>query len=87
MVKTNDGFEIAEQDMQFRGMGDVFGTRQHGQGTLKTANLIQDVKQLEKARKVLSILHSDKQFAYEYGNITKAARGIVRQKMVEIALN
>lgn len=87
MVQTNDGFEIAERDMQFRGTGDIFGTRQHGQSMLKISNLIQDAKQLEKAKKVLEILRTDCMFHQEYAAITQAAKQATTQKMVEIALN
>lgn len=50
MVKTNDGFEIAEVDMRLRGPGDIQGTRQSGQLELKLADLVQDEKLLLTAR-------------------------------------
>ncbi len=87
MVETSDGFEIAERDMEFRGTGDMFGTQQHGHGALSVANLIQDIKQLEKARKALEIISGDAQYAMEYENITNAATRNMQQKMLEIVLN
>ncbi len=52
MVKTNDGFEIAEMDMRLRGYGDMEGTQQSGIGfDLKIANLAKDGEILEMARK------------------------------------
>lgn len=51
MVRTNDGFEIAEMDMRLRGPGDMEGTQQSGIGfDLKIANLAKDVEILEMAR-------------------------------------
>lgn len=51
MVKTNDGFEIAELDMRLRGPGDLEGTQQSGIGfDLKIANLVKDGNILELAR-------------------------------------
>jgi len=50
MVRTNDGFEIAEVDLKLRGPGEFFGTRQHGLPELKIANPIEDVSLLTKAR-------------------------------------
>lgn len=51
MEKTNNGFEIAEEDLAIRGPGELFGTRQAGIPELKVANIIRDVKILEAARK------------------------------------
>ncbi len=61
MVRTNDGFEISEADLQLRGPGDLEGTMQSGLPfELKIANLVQDVKMLEIARKTaMEILDED----------------------------
>jgi ATP-dependent DNA helicase RecG len=50
MTGTNDGFEIAEEDLAIRGPGEFFGTRQAGMPDLKVASLIKDAKLLEVAR-------------------------------------
>jgi ATP-dependent DNA helicase RecG len=61
MVRTNDGFEIAEVDMKLRGPGDIEGTQQSGIGfDLKIANLGKDGEVLQLARNVASgILEKD----------------------------
>ncbi|MGB2675784.1 MAG: ATP-dependent DNA helicase RecG [Candidatus Acidiferrum sp.] len=51
MVRTTDGFEIAETDLQLRGPGEFFGTRQSGQLGFHVANPIRDRQLLELARK------------------------------------
>jgi ATP-dependent DNA helicase RecG len=51
MARTNDGFIIAEEDLNIRGPGEFFGTRQSGLPDLKAANLLRDYKLLEVARK------------------------------------
>ena len=50
MVKTNDGFEIAEVDLKLRGPGDIMGTQQSGVLNLKIANIIKDKDILQQAR-------------------------------------
>ena len=63
MVRTNDGFEISEADLQIRGPGDMEGTQQSGMPfDLKIANLAQDGKMLEIARNVaMDVLNEDPQ--------------------------
>ncbi|HID40333.1 MAG TPA: ATP-dependent DNA helicase RecG, partial [Calditrichaeota bacterium] len=50
MTETNDGFVIAERDLELRGWGDFFGTKQSGMPQFKLANPIADRDILEKAR-------------------------------------
>lgn len=47
---TTDGFLLAEKDFELRGMGEFFGTRQHGASELKIAHPIRDIEMLEFAR-------------------------------------
>jgi ATP-dependent DNA helicase RecG len=51
LVDTNDGFEVAEEDLRIRGPGEIFGTRQHGLPELKVADLIEDFELLRLARR------------------------------------
>ncbi|MFH1287584.1 MAG: ATP-dependent DNA helicase RecG [bacterium] len=50
-VKTQDGFELAEEDLKIRGPGEFFGTRQHGLPEFKIVDLIRDAKVVPVARK------------------------------------
>jgi len=50
MVRTNDGFRIAEEDLEIRGPGEFLGTRQAGLPDLRNANLIRDAAILEAAK-------------------------------------
>ena len=43
MSETNDGFIIAQKDLELRGSGEFFGTRQHGIPEFKIANLFEDM--------------------------------------------
>jgi ATP-dependent DNA helicase RecG len=51
MVHTNDGFQIAELDLELRGPGEFFGTRQAGMPSFRVANLIRDRQLLELAKR------------------------------------
>lgn len=50
MVRTNDGFEIAEVDLKLRGPGDLMGTQQSGVLALKIADIVKDQEILKAAR-------------------------------------
>jgi len=60
MVRTTDGFEIAETDLQIRGPGDMEGTQQSGLLDLKIADIIRDEKMLKRARNMaIDIIEDD----------------------------
>jgi ATP-dependent DNA helicase RecG len=51
MEETNDGFKIAEADLEIRGPGDFLGTRQAGLPDFRVADILRDGRILEEARK------------------------------------
>jgi ATP-dependent DNA helicase RecG len=51
MVRTNDGFQIAELDLELRGPGEFFGTKQAGIPSFRVANLLRDRQLLEAAKR------------------------------------
>ncbi len=60
MQDTNDGFVISEKDLELRGAGEFFGTRQHGIPEFKVANLFEDMSILKKAQGLaIKILEDD----------------------------
>ncbi|MVZ61771.1 ATP-dependent DNA helicase RecG [Sphingobacterium humi] len=64
MVQTNDGFEIAEVDLQLRGPGDLSGTQQSGILEMKIADLAKDQALLSEARqRVIQIFQEDPNLA------------------------
>ena len=56
MVRTNDGFQIAELDLELRGPGEFFGTRQAGMPDFRVANLIRDRELLEAAKREAALV-------------------------------
>ncbi len=66
MAKTNDGFLISEKDLELRGPGDFFGTRQHGIPGFKIANLYKDMNILKLAQEAaLSIMKHNNELSLE----------------------
>ncbi|OGS22623.1 MAG: ATP-dependent DNA helicase RecG [Elusimicrobia bacterium RIFOXYA2_FULL_39_19] len=52
MLSTNDGFKIAEFDLELRGPGEFFGTSQHGLSELKIGNIVRDIDTIANTKKV-----------------------------------
>jgi ATP-dependent DNA helicase RecG len=64
MEHTNDGFKIAEADLEMRGPGEFLGTRQSGLPGFKMANLVRDVRILQDARQAaFELIERDPQLA------------------------
>lgn len=67
MTETNDGFVIAEKDLQLRGPGEFLGTRQSGLPDLIISDIVRDAKILEQARnEAINFVKSDKLSAYPH---------------------
>jgi ATP-dependent DNA helicase RecG len=79
MMKCTDGFSLAEKDLELRGPGEFFGTRQHGMPDLKVANPVADIQILERARKEANALvHAD---PFLKGPSVAALREAVRARL------
>jgi ATP-dependent DNA helicase RecG len=76
MVRTQNGFELAELDLALRGPGEFFGTRQAGLPDFRVANLLRDRKLLELAKQTVS------QFIHQPDPaVTDAEKAMVRQTL------
>jgi len=82
MEKTNDGFVISERDLELRGPGDFFGTRQHGIPDLKIANLYRDVEILKKAQKAALELMEEDRFLEKPEN--KLLKDKIKEKFLSV---
>ena len=77
MEETNDGFKISEKDLEIRGPGEFFGTRQHGIPELKVANIFKHIKILKLAQEESKfILKQDR-------NLEKSEHILLKQEIVE----
>lgn len=60
MCQTNNGFVISEKDLELRGSGEFFGTKQHGLPEFKIANLFEDIEIFKKVQDVaIKIMNDD----------------------------
>jgi ATP-dependent DNA helicase RecG len=82
MVSSNDGFVLAEVDLQLRGPGDLMGTQQSGALALKIADLAKDGQLVQLAReKARAILETDAQLiAPENSLLNQALREVLKNK-------
>lgn len=81
MVKSNDGFLIAEEDLRIRGTGEVLGTRQHGMPDLKIADLVQDIKILEKSKQLAAAIKEEGLDLPKYERLRIRIRQIYEKKV------
>jgi len=71
MTETNDGFRISEADLEIRGPGEFFGTRQHGITDLKVADILKDRKILAKANQEANQLTEIYNWSQKYKKLAK----------------
>jgi ATP-dependent DNA helicase RecG len=69
MAKSNDGFVIAEKDLELRGPGELLGTKQSGLPEFRVANLVRDQEFLEGARKEADFYLAKGEHSFETANM------------------
>jgi len=78
MEETNDGFRIAEKDLEIRGPGEVMGTRQSGLPTFRVGNLVRDVQILEEARREADYYLTSRRMTRETSRLIERVRADAR---------
>ncbi len=78
MAETNDGFRIAEKDLEIRGPGEVMGTRQSGLPTFRVGNLVRDVAILEEARREADYYLTERRMTRETSRLIERVRSDAR---------
>jgi ATP-dependent DNA helicase RecG len=81
MIRTNDGFEIAETDLELRGPGDILGTQQSGMPEMKIADISRDKDILKAARDIAQ------QTLDEDPELEKSEHAVVKAELKRILLS
>ncbi len=72
MTSTNDGFVISEKDLELRGTGEFFGTKQHGLPEFKIANLFEDIGTLKAVQAIaIKIINDDPKLEKDKNKLLK----------------
>ena len=86
LTQTNDGFIVAQKDLELRGPGDLMGTRQSGE-MMADFLLDGDVKLLDEAAKCMKRLRENPKLAAERQQVEAEALRNYRDKLADIAMN
>ena len=86
LTQTNDGFLVAQKDLELRGPGDLMGTRQSGE-MLQGFLLDGDVKLLEEAANCMKQLRADPALREERAEVERIALRCYGEKLKQVALN
>src|SRR5215471_3611592 len=84
MEQTNDGFKIAEKDLEIRGPGEIMGTRQAGLPEFRVANLVRDLNILQAARQEAEFYFSQADKSAAAAQMIKQVQDNVRMKLAAV---
>lgn len=88
MTKTENGFEVAEKDLEFRGSGEILGQRQHGMPGFKLADIFRDADLLKLSKEAVEYIYKNDRLSNEdYKRMKSILDSRFRKIMDEITLN
>lgn len=87
LVATNDGFEVAKKDLELRGAGEFFGTRQHGEPEMPALMLSSDSRLLLRTREAFLEISKNPVYYSEYVQIMESARRRFERSDMYLARN
>ena len=84
MEETNDGFRIAEKDLEIRGQGEILGTRQSGIQSFKIANIVRDIEILDDARRAAETYLGPRRNTSETRDLIKQVKADARFSLANV---
>ena len=84
MEEKNDGFKIAEKDLEIRGPGEIMGTRQAGLPEFRIANLVRDLNILQDARKEAEFYVNQRKTSAEAAKMIKRIQSDARLRLAAV---
>lgn len=84
MEETNDGFRIAEKDLELRGPGEIMGTRQAGLPEFRVAHLVRDLDILQDARKEAELYVNQRTTSREAADLIRRVQKDARLKLAAV---
>jgi ATP-dependent DNA helicase RecG len=88
MTKTENGFEVAEKDLEFRGSGEILGQRQHGLPGFKLADIFRDVELLKLSKDAVEYIYENDRLSNDdYKRMKNILDSRFQRIMEEITLN
>ena len=84
MEETNDGFKIAEKDLEIRGPGEIMGTRQAGLPEFRVANLVRDLDILQAARREAEFYVNARSASREAAELIRRVQKDARLKLAAV---
>ena len=88
MAKTNDGFELAEKDLELRGSGEILGIKQHGLPEFKILDIFRDYEIISDSKKAVDFIYKKDLLKDEtYNKMINHLRNRFEKRLSDIALN
>ena len=87
LTRTNDGFLIAQKDLELRGPGELLGTRQHGVSLLPGGVELGNVRLLGEAAECAAVLASAPEYANAYGALRQCAAKLIQKTMRDVSVS
>ncbi len=87
MTKTNDGFELAEKDLELRGSGEIIGIKQHGLPEFKLLDILKDYDIIKDSKNAVDFVYKNNLKDESYNKMIMCLRSRFEKTLEDLALN